>query len=297
VAAKIEQMLGARHRARGSKKGQHRHPETIDKVGANGVVPRSARRAGSEGPLYVKLVAMKIHPTSRPLCLAAALVFSAASGALAQQRLLSIDEIYDPATRVNFSGNAPSELAWMDATHYLHPRAANGGLTWMVVDAATGADRPLFDAEKMEAAVARLPGVTPSDARRVSRSRSLTFDRSYSSALFTIDADLYSYAFEADRAVRLTAAAGEEELSSYSPNGSLVAFVRDHDLYTIEVSWQRENPERHARLGVRRGNLRKGRPASLLVESRLGADRVSSDRRHASTDLHHGRRDPLRANR
>ena len=92
--------------------------------------------------------------TFRPQMVAALVVLIAAPLAEAQQRLLTIDDIYDPATRVNFSGNSPVDARWMDATHYLLPRAANGGTSWIVVDAATAGERTLFDAEKMEAALA-----------------------------------------------------------------------------------------------------------------------------------------------
>src|SRR3989442_1188716 len=85
-----------------------------------------------------------------------------ANVAAAQQRLLTIDDIYDPATRINFSGSAPVDLSWIDGTHYAQPRTAGGGLTWMSVDAVSGNERPLFDAAKMEAALARLPGVQAS---------------------------------------------------------------------------------------------------------------------------------------
>ena len=39
--------------------------------------------------------------------------------ALAQQKLLTIDDIFDPAKRVNFSGSVPT-IRWLkDGTHYL----------------------------------------------------------------------------------------------------------------------------------------------------------------------------------
>ena len=179
--------------------------------------------------------------TFRPQMIAALVVLIAAPLAEAQQRLLTIDDIYDPATRVNFSGNSPVDVRWMDATHCLLPRAANGGTSWIVVDAATASERTLFDAEKMEAALARLPGVNQSDARRVARSRGIEFDPRYASALVTIGSDLYFYTLSTDTAVRLTTEAGDEDDASFSPNGALVAFVRANDLYTVEISSQREH--------------------------------------------------------
>ena len=48
--------------------------------------------------------------------------------------------------------------------------------------------------------------------------------------LFTIADDLYFYDFEAARAARLTSTPGEEEEATFSPDGRLVAFVREHVL-------------------------------------------------------------------
>jgi len=171
---------------------------------------------------------------------AALLVLVAAPVAEAQQRLLTIDDIYDPATRVDFSGSTPSDIRWVDGSHYLVSRAVAGGRNWIVVDAATGGERPLFDAGKMEAALARLPGVDPGDARRTARSRAVDFDPRYTSALVTIGSDLYLYTLSTDTAVRLTNDAADEDLASFSPNGALVAFVRGNDLYTVDISSQRE---------------------------------------------------------
>jgi dipeptidyl-peptidase-4 len=169
-------------------------------------------------------------------CLVLLVVLAGAQAVTAQQRLLTIDDIYDPSTRVNFGGNAPTDLSWIDGTHYAQFASAG---TWISVDATSGSERPLFDAGKMEAALSRI-GVSANDARRVSRSRSLNFNRSYSAALFTIDSDLFVYVFGADTAFRLTTAAGAEELPSFSPNGASVAFVRNNDLYVIDSEGRRE---------------------------------------------------------
>lgn len=176
----------------------------------------------------------------RRLWLTAALIVLAPAFAVGQQRMLTIDDIYDPATRVNFSGSAVGEISWIDGSRYARARAEGGGVTWIAVDAASGTERPLFDAGRMEAALSKVPGVSEADARRVARSRSLTFDSSYSAALFSIGSDLYSYSLDGDRAVRLTTTPAAEQLPSFSPDGLLVAFVRDNDLYAVDVKTQRE---------------------------------------------------------
>src|SRR5687767_15069691 len=138
----------------------------------------------------------------RQLWLVTAFALSTTADAVAQQRVLTIDDIYDPSMRVNFSGNSIGELSWIDGTRYLQARTAGSGLSWIVVDAASGAERPLFDASRMEAALSRIAGVSAADARRAAGSRALTFNNAYSAALASIGSDLYAYSFADDRAVR-----------------------------------------------------------------------------------------------
>ncbi len=96
---------------------------------------------------------------------------------VAQQKRLSLDDIYDPGRRVSFSGGPPPDITWIDGTHFATARGARGSGDWVEVDAASGAETPLFDAAKMEAALAKLPGVNADEARRAARSRSLTFNK------------------------------------------------------------------------------------------------------------------------
>ena len=69
----------------------------------------------------------------------------------------------------------------------------------------------------------KLPGVSGDEARRLSRSRSLTFNAAYTAAVLRIADDLYAYSFDDGRAIRLTNAPGAEEHVSFSPDGKLVA--------------------------------------------------------------------------
>lgn len=171
--------------------------------------------------------------------LAAVVVLATSAAASAQQRTLTLDDIYDPARRVNFSGNPPPNLTWIDPTRYAWPSSGADGVEWMSVDAADGRARPLFDAARMEAALAKL-GVRSAEARRAARSRTLRFTASYSAALITISGDLYHYQFDTDQAARLSDAPGDEELASFSPDGARVAFVRGNELFVVEVASGRE---------------------------------------------------------
>lgn len=155
----------------------------------------------------------------------------------AQGRTLTLDDLYDPAKRIDFSGGAPAGLEWVSETEYLWPRpvAGGGGVDWMKVTAATGEAVPLFDAARMRAAFDLLPGLGAADVARLPNSRGLQMNPARTAAVVTIGDDLYYYRFGVERAVRLTFDPAAEEESSFSPDGRMLAFVRHHDLYAIDV--------------------------------------------------------------
>ena len=170
-------------------------------------------------------------------------ILTPTGSAVAQERLLSIDALYDPETRIDFSGAPASRLTWISDTHYLQstrdPDAQRTGL--MTVEAATGETEPLFDAAKMESAFAALPGITAGEAQRLARRRSYTMNRARTATVLTIAGDLYYYEFGADRATRLTFSPGDEEEVSFSPDGATVLFVRSHNLYVVGLESGREH--------------------------------------------------------
>jgi dipeptidyl-peptidase 4 len=155
-------------------------------------------------------------------------------------RRLTIDDIYGPTRRINFSGTPETGIAWIDPATYLTRRRAATGVDWLKVDAASGRTSPLFDAGPMEAALASLPGVTREEASQLAHSGDLIFNPSRTGALLTIADDLYFYAFGPAKAERLTTQAGEEEVATFSPDGRTVAFVRDYNLFVVDIATQRE---------------------------------------------------------
>ena len=162
-------------------------------------------------------------------------------------RALTIDAIYDPERRADFSGSPPTNLRWIDDETVLHaqrpPRSGSGqpaaGVEWLRVDAASGRTSPLFDPARMEAALTAA-GVSGDDAAAAARSIGLQFTPGYTGALATIEDDLYFYDFARAAAVRLTTARGTEEEATFSPDGTRVAFVRGHNLHVVDVATQKE---------------------------------------------------------
>jgi dipeptidyl-peptidase-4 len=169
----------------------------------------------------------------------AAFLLIAQTGA-AQQRALSIDLVYHPERRVDFSGAPAPDIKWLDATAYATQARGGQGAGWVKIDAASGAATPLFDAARMETALAALPGVSRDQAARLARSGDLTFNPATTGALLTIADDLYAYDFATATITRLTEKAGTEEEATFSPDGRFVAFVRANNLHVVSVASQKE---------------------------------------------------------
>src|SRR5262245_39952088 len=126
--------------------------------------------------------------------------------ATAQQKLLTIDDIFDPVKRVDFNGQTPT-IRWLkDGEHYL---LTNDGSRTDVprlqrVNARTGQAEPFFDPSKMAAALAALGGISDRDARQLSNRGSYMLNRSESAVLINWSNDLFYYELGTTKAVRIT---------------------------------------------------------------------------------------------
>ncbi|MDT7542922.1 MAG: dipeptidyl-peptidase 4 [Acidobacteriota bacterium] len=173
--------------------------------------------------------------------------------ALAQQKLLTLDDIYASslAQRIDFSGSPPNPRWLKDGEHYLlSSRGGRGGGVagavgrnggqLMRVDARTGESAPFIDAAKMQAALGALPGMSADDARRLSNMGSYQLNAAETEALLNHAKDLFVYDLTTNKASRLTNGPEEEENEHFSPDGRMVSFVRANNLYVVDVSTQKE---------------------------------------------------------
>lgn len=172
-----------------------------------------------------------------------AILCSFAIQARAQQKQLTIDDIYDPEKKIEFGGTPPTGLIWLqDGRHYLQrkldPKTRTGDL--LKVDALTGASEPFFDAAKMEAAFVKLPGITAADAKRLAHRGIYQMNAAQTATLINFASDLFYYEFGGDAAIRLTNTADEEVGEEFSPDGRMVSYIRNYNLYVVDVATQRE---------------------------------------------------------
>jgi dipeptidyl-peptidase-4 len=179
----------------------------------------------------------------RALATLALLLVLAPAAALAQDKLLTIDDIFDPAKRVNFSGTPPTDLRWLkDGEHYLQTRRDPATRTSQIlrVNARSGRSEPFFNSDRMEAALAKLPGLGASAARELSRRGSYQMNPAQTGVILNHQNDLYYYELNTDSAARLTSGHEPESEEDFSPDGRMVSFVRSNNLYVVDLSTQRE---------------------------------------------------------
>ena len=178
--------------------------------------------------------------TNRARRLAAVpLLFLLAGTAGAQTPRLTIDAIFDPATRVRFAGAPPAGQQWTDEARYLEVRTVEGQREWLLVEAETGRTSPLVDRSRLDAALSRLPVDRPGDRPTASQVE-FTFNRTRTSAVFVVARDLYYYVLAGSSAVRLTRGEAVEQEVDFSPDGRFVSFVRGRNLFVVDVEKGRE---------------------------------------------------------
>ena len=162
--------------------------------------------------------------------------------ALAQQKLLTIDDIFDPAKRVNFSGSVPN-IRWLkDGAHYLQSNdpAKTNLPRIQKVDASTGEAVPFFDAARMQAAFTSVAGLSSQQARQLSSRGSYQLNPSETAVLINFANDVFYYELGSDKAIRLTNNPEEEVGEMFSPDGRMVSFVRNNNIYVLDLASERE---------------------------------------------------------
>src|SRR5688572_6619412 len=160
-----------------------------------------------------------------------------ASAAVAQEKLLTIDDIFslDPKVRVNFSGT-PTRLTWArDGRSYRQARAGK----LLRVDAVTGDARDFFDARRLQTQLER-EGIAPTEAARLANAPGLQFDPAEAAVILNNANDLWHYNTVTGALRRLTRNDDEEKEPDFSPDGKWVSFVRGNNLFVVDVATGRE---------------------------------------------------------
>ncbi|HKY26802.1 MAG TPA: S9 family peptidase [Pyrinomonadaceae bacterium] len=175
------------------------------------------------------------------LYLAILIVFSF-SPAFAQDKLLTIDDIFDPAKKINFSGTIP-DIRWLkDGTHYILANDASRKDVPRLqkINAITGEATAFFDNAKMETAFRNLAGISAQDAKSLANRGSYLLNANETALLINFANDLFYYELGSDKAVRVTNNPDEEVGETFSPDARMVGFVRNNNMFVFDLATQRE---------------------------------------------------------
>jgi dipeptidyl-peptidase 4 len=162
--------------------------------------------------------------------------------ARAQEKLLTIEDIFDPVKKVNFNGSVPN-IRWLkDGTHYLlsNDSPKKNVPRLQMVNAVTGDATPFLNSAKMEAAFAALGGLSAQDAKQVANRNSYEFNRNETAVLINFANDLFYYELGSDKALRVTNGVEEEVGENFSPDGRMIGFIRNNNIYVFDIAAQRE---------------------------------------------------------
>src|SRR5258708_16719373 len=160
-------------------------------------------------------------------------VLSAFSYASAQNKLLTLDDIFsdDPKVREQFDGN-PAELEWAKDGKSLK-QMKEGKL--IRVDAISAEATQFFDTVKFISAASR-ESITVEDAEAIAEWGELKFNGSDTAFIFNHDSDIWYYDIATSSAKRLTNNKDEEKEADFSPDGRWVSFVRGNNLFVVDIA-------------------------------------------------------------
>jgi dipeptidyl-peptidase-4 len=141
---------------------------------------------------------------------------------------LTIDDLYSYEGFTRFNGKAvaamnwvPEGGPWIDDLHYLWPDTA-GANGWMRVDALTGSSQPLFSAAALDPALLT--------------TRPMVFSRQRDALVLSNGGTLYHFNIAGSEITRLTTSQEAKSEVTFSPNGRIVAFVKENNLYVTDVA-------------------------------------------------------------
>ena len=158
------------------------------------------------------------------------MVFSTAS---AQDRALTLDDIYGPENKVKFSGEDLPHLKWGAPGDYLIKSSDYQNGLFIKVDPSSGTETNLVDKASLLESFAALPGFNDQDAGKALKDAKYILSPVEDKVLVQFSEDLFLLSDK--KLVRLTTNPDKEEVAAFSPSGDQVTFVREGDLYITDL--------------------------------------------------------------
>lgn len=150
---------------------------------------------------------------------------------------ITFEAAYEGEDAPNLAGSPVGGLSWReDGEHFLQRK---DGKTWRV-HAATG--RMVLHSEDttMASALEKIPVLDKRTAERLASSGGRRFTEDRSAFFVEHENDLYYCKMDGSVAVRLTSTPEREDLATFSPDGRFVAFVKNQNLWIVDIETRTE---------------------------------------------------------
>ncbi len=156
----------------------------------------------------------------------------------AQNKLLTLEDIYRPDRNPIFEGRPSSVRQWINDGEYLErPRNEDDEAScWIRIDARTGEGVDLYDLVRMRAALGEFPEVQAGDVTRMSAPSNLQINSEASATLILHNGQLGYYRFGAERITVLDRGIDMEAGANFSPNDRWVSYVKNGNLRVADPS-------------------------------------------------------------
>ncbi len=166
-------------------------------------------------------------------CLIPALV---ASSLLAQDAgKLSLERLFHPQQKVNYLRAPASRLSWLPDGHLLEN--CQGQLTRL--DPRTWKSEPFLSSSALKEALVKA-GASEADARTAAEKGPGLWTEAMDAFLITLQSDFFLVKPDGCTVRRLSVDGRTKAAPAFSPDGSRVAYLRDNDLYAVEIATGRE---------------------------------------------------------
>ena len=165
-------------------------------------------------------------------------VFS--SLAYGQNKLLTVDDIFDPKLRVSFSGSPTYGLNWTnDGTAFLQPERKEEDVIFVRADAVSGETAPFYDSAEVANAISKI-GVPVAEAQEIARTNSFITNKAQNAFLINSGTNLFYYDALTKEAKQLTNDQIEELEADFSPDGKKVSFIRANNMFVVDIATKKE---------------------------------------------------------
>jgi len=145
------------------------------------------------------------------------------------RELITYDHVYGNK-KISIGGFSPTRITWLDDEFYI--LRENSG--WVKVAAKTGDTSPWYDVEVLKQGLLQVPDIKESDADRLSKGAWIESLPSQGIVVFRIGERLIRSRLDGTAIAVVEGVPADVELTTLSPTGSGLAFVRKNELWVAD---------------------------------------------------------------